>query len=78
MNTETAIARIVDLGKEGDIDPMCPTSPDKRHHFKASVAQSLVYIENGSHTCRNCVFCGVQKCKTSFWGAPDPLSYPSE
>ena len=57
---------------------VCEKSPDKQHHYKASMAQSLVYIHNGSHTCRNCVFCGRIKCITTYYDEPDLLEYPTK
>jgi len=57
---------------------VCEKSPDKKHHYKASNMQSLVYITNGSHTCRNCHYCGRQKCITVHYPEPNPLEYPTE
>jgi len=56
----------------------CIKSPDGKHHYEASAAQSAVYIVNGSHTCYDCHYCGDKQCKTIYYNEPNPLEFPTK
>ena len=59
-------------------DKVCEKSPDKKHHYEMSSAQHAVYVINGSHTCYQCHYCNKQRCVTTTWDPPNPLTFPTD